>query len=145
MTEGAIRRYQQNRGQLQTGKVDRELLEQLRHDPAPKIVQRTTGPYARRPLRPNRAVPIHSNPCGTQAIGLANGWTHGCAKARAFGCHREQIVLNSASAFFPLSVATLPHSPRFHFNSGGNSMNSIVYIVGLVVIIGAILAFLGLR
>jgi len=120
-------------------------LEQLRHDPAPKIVQRTAGPYARRPLRPNRAVPIHSNPCGTQAIGLANGWTHGCAKARAFGCHREQIVLNSASAFFPLSVATLPHSPRFHFNSGGNSMNSIVYIVGLVVIIGAILAFLGLR
>ena len=47
--------------------------------------------------------------------------------------------------FFLLSLATLPHSPRFHFNSGGNSMNSIVYIVGLVVIIGAILAFLGLR
>jgi hypothetical protein len=47
MTEGAIRRYQQNRRQPQTGKVDRELLEQLRHDPAPKIVQRTAGPYAR--------------------------------------------------------------------------------------------------
>jgi hypothetical protein len=39
--------YQQNRGQPQTGKVDRELLEQLRQDPAPKIVQRATGPYAR--------------------------------------------------------------------------------------------------
>ena len=47
--------------------------------------------------------------------------------------------------FFLLSLATLPHFSRFHFNSGGNSMNSIVYIVGLVVIIGAILAFLGLR
>jgi hypothetical protein len=47
MTEGAIRRYQQNRRQPQTGKVDRELLKQLRHDPAPKIVQRTAGPYAR--------------------------------------------------------------------------------------------------
>jgi peptidoglycan hydrolase-like protein with peptidoglycan-binding domain len=58
MTEGAIRRYQQNRGQPQSGKVDRELLEQLRHDPAPKIVQRTAGPYARptpspEPRRPN--------------------------------------------------------------------------------------------
>jgi CheY-like chemotaxis protein len=47
MTEGAIRQYQQSRRQPQTGKVDRELLEQLRHDPAPKIVQRTAGPYAR--------------------------------------------------------------------------------------------------
>jgi hypothetical protein len=47
MTEGAIMRYQQNRGQPQTGKVDRELLEQLRQDPAPKIVQRAAGPYAR--------------------------------------------------------------------------------------------------
>ena len=58
MTEGAIRRYQQNRGQPQTGKVDRELLQQLRHDPAPKIVQRTAGSYARptpspEPRRPN--------------------------------------------------------------------------------------------
>jgi peptidoglycan hydrolase-like protein with peptidoglycan-binding domain/DNA-binding NarL/FixJ family response regulator len=82
MTEGAIRRYQQNRGQPQTGKVDRELLEQLRHDPAPKIVQRTTGTLAR-PLRPNRTVPIHSNPYGLRAIGSASGWTHGCAKAPA--------------------------------------------------------------
>jgi DNA-binding NarL/FixJ family response regulator len=47
MTEAAIRRYQQNRHQPQTGKVDRELLKQLRLDPAPKIVQRTAGPYAR--------------------------------------------------------------------------------------------------
>jgi hypothetical protein len=47
LTEDAIRRYQQNRGQTQTGKVDRELLEQLRQDPAPTVVQRATGPYAR--------------------------------------------------------------------------------------------------
>jgi CheY-like chemotaxis protein len=47
MTEGAVRYYQQDRGQPQTGKVDRELLEQLRQDPAPQIVQRATGPYAR--------------------------------------------------------------------------------------------------
>ena len=40
-------RYLQNRGQLQTGKVDRALLEQLRQDPAPTVVQRATGPYAR--------------------------------------------------------------------------------------------------
>jgi CheY-like chemotaxis protein len=47
MTEDAIMRYQQNRGQPQSGKVDRELLEQLRQDPAPTVVQRATGPYAR--------------------------------------------------------------------------------------------------
>jgi hypothetical protein len=60
MTEGAIMRYQRNRGQPQTGKVDRELLEQLRQDPAPKIVQRATGPYAR-PTRspgPRRSDPF---------------------------------------------------------------------------------------
>jgi len=57
MTEAAIRRYQQNRHQPQTGKVDRELLEQLRHDPAPKIIQRTAGPYARPTLSPEPRQP----------------------------------------------------------------------------------------
>ena len=47
MTDGAVMRYRQNRGQPQTGKVDRELLEQLRQDPAPTVVQHATGPYAR--------------------------------------------------------------------------------------------------
>jgi hypothetical protein len=47
MTEDAIRRHQQNRGQPQSGKVDRELLERLRRDPAPQIAQRPAGPYAR--------------------------------------------------------------------------------------------------
>jgi hypothetical protein len=47
MTEDAIMRYQQSRGQPRSGMVDRELLEQLRQDPAPQIVQRPAGPYAR--------------------------------------------------------------------------------------------------
>jgi small-conductance mechanosensitive channel len=67
-------------------------------------------------------------------------------------CFQRLILLLAAGLaskvdrwFSLLSQATLSHSPRFHFNTGANSMNSIVYIVGLVVIIGAILAFLGLR
>jgi hypothetical protein len=62
MTERAVMRYQQNRGQPQTGKVDRELLEQLRHDPAPKIVRRAAGPYARPTpsSEPRRANPFES-------------------------------------------------------------------------------------
>jgi len=47
MTEGAAMHYQQNRGQTQTGKVDRELLEQLRQDPAPQVVQQVAQPAAR--------------------------------------------------------------------------------------------------
>ena len=35
MTESAVLRYQQNRGQ-QAGAVDRQLLDQLRQDPAPQ-------------------------------------------------------------------------------------------------------------
>jgi peptidoglycan hydrolase-like protein with peptidoglycan-binding domain len=67
MTEGAVMHYQQNRGQPQTRKVDRELLEQLRQDPAPQVVQQaqpaarpvaraTTSPGARRsdPFEPVR-------------------------------------------------------------------------------------------
>ncbi|MPZ30892.1 MAG: hypothetical protein GEV13_07820 [Rhodospirillales bacterium] len=37
MTAGAVMSYQQSRRQLQTGEVDRELLEQLRQDPAPQV------------------------------------------------------------------------------------------------------------
>jgi peptidoglycan hydrolase-like protein with peptidoglycan-binding domain len=66
MTEGAVMHYQQNRGQPQTGKIDRELLEQLRQDPAPQVAQQpaarrvaraTTSPGARRydPFEPVRA------------------------------------------------------------------------------------------
>jgi CheY-like chemotaxis protein len=59
MTEGAITRYQRNRGLLQTGKVDREFLERLRQDPAPKLVRRAAGPYAR---PTTLAPPRSSNP-----------------------------------------------------------------------------------
>jgi len=59
MTEDAIMRYQQSRGQPQSGKVDRELLDQLRQDPAPQIVQRPAGPYARPTASPG---PRRSDP-----------------------------------------------------------------------------------
>jgi hypothetical protein len=39
MTEDAVQHYQRHRGQRQTGTVDRELLEQLRQDPAPHVAQ----------------------------------------------------------------------------------------------------------
>ena len=83
MTEGAIRRYQQNRRQPQTGKVDRELLEQLRHDPAPKIVQRTAGPYARPTPSPEPPRPNPFESVRAAGIASASGWNHGYAKAPA--------------------------------------------------------------
>jgi peptidoglycan hydrolase-like protein with peptidoglycan-binding domain len=52
MTEGAVMHYQQNRGQPQTGKVDRELLEQLRQDPAPQVAQPAARPVARATTSP---------------------------------------------------------------------------------------------
>ncbi len=39
MTDAAVMRYQEARAQPQIGKVDRDLLEQLRQDPAPQVVQ----------------------------------------------------------------------------------------------------------
>jgi len=51
MTQGAIMRYQQDRGLQQTGVVDRDLLEQLRQDPAPQVV---APQVAQRPARPAR-------------------------------------------------------------------------------------------
>jgi len=37
MTEGAVRHYQEQRGQQQTGEIDRTLLDTLRRDPATKV------------------------------------------------------------------------------------------------------------
>ncbi len=56
MTTAAVINYQLSRGQPQTGDIDRDLLEQLRQDPAPKVappppVVRT----AQRSPRPTRA------------------------------------------------------------------------------------------
>lgn len=47
MTEGAVMRYQQDREQPQTGEIDRRLLEQLRQDPAPQVVQQVAQRAAR--------------------------------------------------------------------------------------------------
>jgi hypothetical protein len=53
MTQSAAMRYQQARGQPQTGAVDRQLLDQLRQDPAPPVVQRV----AQRAPRPDTTHP----------------------------------------------------------------------------------------
>src|SRR5216684_4439265 len=47
MTEDAVMHYQRHRGQTQTGTIDRQLLEQLRQDPAPQVAQRAARPDAR--------------------------------------------------------------------------------------------------
>jgi Putative peptidoglycan binding domain len=57
MTEGAVMHYQENRAHRQTGKVDRQLLEQLRQDPAPRIAQRAVPPAASRAVSYRRARP----------------------------------------------------------------------------------------
>ena len=51
-------------------------------------------------------------------------------------CGGRRIPVGSGN---PLSRLSFP------LRSGGKTMNSIIYIVGLVVVIGAVLAFLGLR
>jgi Putative peptidoglycan binding domain len=60
MTEDAVQHYQRHRGQRQTGTVDRDLLEQLRQDPAPQVAQPATRPDARaaRSPAPRRADPF---------------------------------------------------------------------------------------
>jgi hypothetical protein len=56
-TESAVRRYQQDRAQPQTGQVDRALLTQVRQDHAPPvaIAQRAPRPAAPRAANPPRA------------------------------------------------------------------------------------------
>jgi hypothetical protein len=59
MTEDAVQHYQRHRGQRQTGTVDRELLEQLRQDPAPQVAQPAARPDARATRSPG---PRRSDP-----------------------------------------------------------------------------------
>ncbi len=47
LTKDAVVRYQRARGRAQTGAVDRDLLEQLRQDPAPQVAQRAARPGPR--------------------------------------------------------------------------------------------------
>jgi peptidoglycan hydrolase-like protein with peptidoglycan-binding domain len=62
MTDGAVMHYQQDRGQPQTGKVDSQLLEQLRQDPAPQIAQRAARPDARATRSPGPQRSDHFEP-----------------------------------------------------------------------------------
>jgi hypothetical protein len=63
LTEGAVMHYQQDRGQPPTGKVDRELLEQLRQDPATQVAQRAPRPASRPVVRATASpVPWRSDP-----------------------------------------------------------------------------------
>lgn len=52
-TEAAVMHYQQQREQLQTGKVDRRLLEQLRQDAAPQVAPPDAQRVAQRAARPD--------------------------------------------------------------------------------------------
>jgi peptidoglycan hydrolase-like protein with peptidoglycan-binding domain len=52
MTGSAVMHYQQNRGHLQTGTVDRQLLEQLRQDPTPQVAQQVAQRAARNAAGP---------------------------------------------------------------------------------------------
>jgi DNA-binding response OmpR family regulator len=58
-TTSAVMRYQQARGQSQTGTVDHELLTQLREDPAPQPAQPAVRPE---PRFTHSAVPQRSDP-----------------------------------------------------------------------------------
>jgi hypothetical protein len=62
MTTGAVAHYQQARGQSQTGTVDRELLAQLRQDPAPqpapRVARSETAPQSTRPPAARRSDPF---------------------------------------------------------------------------------------
>jgi hypothetical protein len=59
MTEDAVQHYQRHRGQRQTGTADRDLLEQLRQDPAPQVAQPAARPDARATRSPG---PRRSDP-----------------------------------------------------------------------------------
>lgn len=61
MTANAVMAYQQNRGQAQTGDIDRDLLDQLRQDPAPQVAQappQRTAQRARTQASARRAGPL---------------------------------------------------------------------------------------
>lgn len=72
-TQGAVMHYQQERGLPQTGQADRDLLEQLRRDPAPQVAVRPDPPrqaatHASRPRSSDPFAPL-------QAIGDSiNRW-----------------------------------------------------------------------
>ena len=61
MTEGAVMRYQRDRARPQTGEIDRQLLAELRQDPAAQLAQRAARPDGRAAAhspRPRRSDPF---------------------------------------------------------------------------------------
>jgi hypothetical protein len=60
MTAGAVMDYQQSRGQLQTGGIDRDLLQQLRQDPAPQAAPPPPTRTAQRARAQTAARPPHA-------------------------------------------------------------------------------------
>jgi peptidoglycan hydrolase-like protein with peptidoglycan-binding domain len=70
MTQNAAERYRQARGQPQTTEVDRQLLEQLRQDPAPSVAQRAVPQHPPRPdARPTGAPPPRRAPDPFERVG----------------------------------------------------------------------------
>jgi hypothetical protein len=71
MTAGAVTRYQQARGEQQTGTIDRELLAQLRQDPTPQPAQRAVRPEPRaaHPPPPRRADPFEPVRAASERFG----------------------------------------------------------------------------
>ena len=70
MTEGAIMNYQQKRGLPETAKPDRALLNQLRDDPAPKVVAQQQPPSRAQPQNASQnAPPSRAANAGTQRRG----------------------------------------------------------------------------
>jgi hypothetical protein len=55
MTQAAVMRYLQDRGQPQTATIDPELLEQLRQDPAPPVAAPQVAQRTARPVRASSA------------------------------------------------------------------------------------------
>lgn len=55
MTLAAVEQYQQARGLPQTGKIDSELLDQLRQDPAPQVAPQVAQRAPRQPVRAGTA------------------------------------------------------------------------------------------
>src|SRR5215475_10027334 len=70
MTQNAAERFRQARGQPQTTEVDRQLLEQLRQDPAPPAAQRAVAQHSPRPdARPAGAPPPRRAPDPFERLG----------------------------------------------------------------------------
>ncbi len=69
------------------------------------------------------------------AVGFASRIS---SSEQATGITTDQVIIHGEKLF--VFLTRYPGSPK-----EDNTMNNIIYIVGLVVVVGAILAFFGLR